>query len=108
MQRREVVPAPPEAALAFSPLAFPTIVTPYGLALLILLFTLHPLGSGGVWVLAPVAVVLALDLLVMLGAEQIAKIPFINPALDVLGCVMNVLLVALGVQVITDGFRLLS
>jgi small neutral amino acid transporter SnatA (MarC family) len=37
---------PSESELAFSPLAFPTIVTPYGLALLILLFTLHPAGFG--------------------------------------------------------------
>jgi small neutral amino acid transporter SnatA (MarC family) len=34
--------APSESELAFSPLAFPTIVTPYGLALLVLLFTLYP------------------------------------------------------------------
>src|SRR5246127_2523597 len=39
------VQAPSERELALSPLAFPTIITPYGLGLLILLFTLYPLGS---------------------------------------------------------------
>jgi multiple antibiotic resistance protein len=38
--------APSESELAFSPLAFPTIVTPYSLALVILLFTLHPLDRA--------------------------------------------------------------
>ena len=104
----DAVPAPSASELAFSPLAFPTIVTPYGLALLILLFTLHPLDSGGLWVLGVAAFVLALDLLVMLSADLIAKIPFIKPGLDILGSVMNVLLVALGVQAVADGLRLLT
>jgi small neutral amino acid transporter SnatA (MarC family) len=39
-------PAPSASELAFSPLALPTIVTPYGVALLILLVTLHPLSAG--------------------------------------------------------------
>ncbi len=87
-------PARAESELAFSPLAFPTIVTPYGLAPLILLFTLYPLSSGGLWILAVAAFVLALDLLAMLCADLIAKIPFIKPGLDILGSVMGVLLVA--------------
>src|SRR6201988_3692725 len=35
------VPETSKSELAFSPLAFPTIITPYGLALLILLFALY-------------------------------------------------------------------
>jgi multiple antibiotic resistance protein len=102
------VPAPSESELAFSPLAFPTIITPYGIALLILLFTLYPLASGGLRILATAALVLALDLLAMLAADWIAKIPFMKPGLDILGCVMNVLLVALGAQVVADGLRLIA
>lgn len=101
-------PAPSESELALSPLAFPTIVTPYGLALLILLFTLYPLGSGGLRILLVAVFVLALDLLAMLCTDLIAKIPFIKPGLDILGCVMGVLLVALGVQAAADGLRLLG
>jgi multiple antibiotic resistance protein len=102
------IPAPSGSELAFSPLAFPTIITPYGLALLILLFTLYPLGSGGLWIFAIASFVLALDLLAMLCTELVAKIPFIKPGLDILGCVMGVLLIALGVQAVADGLRLLG
>jgi multiple antibiotic resistance protein len=102
------LPAPSEPELAFSPLAFPTIISPYGLALLILLFTLYPLGSGGLWILAIAAFVLVLDLLAMLCIDVLAKIPFIKPGLAILGCVMGVLLIALGVQVVADGLRLLG
>jgi multiple antibiotic resistance protein len=102
------VPAGSEFELAFSPLAFPTIVSPYGLALLILLLSVSPISSGGLWIIGAAALVLALDLLVMLGADLIAKIPFIKPGLDILGGVMNVLLVALGVQAVADGLRLIA
>jgi multiple antibiotic resistance protein len=44
----------------------------------------------------------------MLCSDLIAKIPFIKPGLDILGCVIGVLLVALGVQVVADGLRLLG
>jgi small neutral amino acid transporter SnatA (MarC family) len=98
----------PARELAFSPLAFPTIITPYGLALLVLLFTLYPINNGGLWILATAGLVLGLDLLVMLGADRIAKIPLIDPALNILGCVMNVLLIALGVQAVSDGVRLVA
>jgi multiple antibiotic resistance protein len=108
VQAAAAAPAPSEPELAFSPLAFPTIITPYGLALLILLFTLYPLGSGGLRILAIASFVLALDLLAMLCTDLLAKIPFIKPGLDILGCVMGVLLIALGVQAVADGLRLLG
>jgi multiple antibiotic resistance protein len=104
----DAVPAQSEPEPAFSPLAFPTIITPYGLALLILLFTLYPFGSGGLGILAIASFVLALDLLAMLCTDLLAKIPFIKPGLDILGCVMGVLLIALGVQAVADGLRLLG
>jgi multiple antibiotic resistance protein len=102
------VPAPSKPELAFSPLAFPTIITPYGLALLILLFTLYPLGSGGLGVFAIAFFVLALDLLAMLCTDLLSKVPFFKPGLDILGCVMGVLLIALGIQAVADGLRLLG
>src|ERR1700741_4123200 len=108
VQSAAAVPTPSETELAISPLAFPTIITPYGLALLILLFTLFPLGSGGLRILAIASFVLALDLLAMLCTDLLARIPLIKPGLDILGCVMGVLLVALGVQAVADGLRLLG
>ena len=99
---------PLEPELAFTPLAFPTIITPYGLALLILLFTLYPFGSGGLSILALALIVLALDLSVMLCSDLLAKVPFLKPGLGILGCVMGVLLIAMGVQAVADGLRLLA
>src|ERR1700757_2133886 len=101
-------PEQSEPEPAFWPLAFPTIITPYGLALLILLFTLYPFGSGGLGILAIASFVLALDLFAMLCADLLAKIPFIKPGLAILGCVMGVLLIALGIQAVADGLRLLG
>jgi multiple antibiotic resistance protein len=108
VQAPAAIPARSESELAFSPLAFPTIITPYGLALLILLFTLYPVGSGGLRILAIASFVLALDLLAMLCTDLLAKVPLFKPGLDILGCVMGVLLIALGVQAVADGFRLLG
>lgn len=101
------VPDRTEAELALSPVAFPTIVTPYGLALLILLFTLYPLRSERLWIAVIASIVLALDLVAMLCTDVLMKIPFIKTGLDILGCVMGVLLISLGLQAISDGLSLL-
>jgi multiple antibiotic resistance protein len=97
------VPAPSVSELFLSPLAFPTIVTPYGVAVLIL-FT----SAGGLWILGVAAFVLALDLVAMLSAGLIAEAPFITRGLDILGSVMGILLVALGMQAVVDGLLLLG
>jgi multiple antibiotic resistance protein len=99
---------PSVSELALSPLAFPTIVTPYGIAVLILLITLHPLSVGGLPILGVAGLVLALDLLAMLGANWIAKARFFTPGLGIVGSVMGILQVALGVQAVADGLRLLG
>jgi len=100
-------PASP-AALAFAPLAFPTIVTPYGVALLILLVTMRA-GRPAIIleIVGLVALVLALDLVGMLTADRILTTRFVRPALVILGSVLSVLQVALGVQIILESIRLL-
>ncbi len=107
-------PAPQPAAtsarstsdLAFSPLAFPTIVTPYGIAVLIMLVTLRSGDTASqMKILGVTAVVLALDLLAMLSAERILATPLAG-ALGILGAVMGVLQVALGLQATVIGLRL--
>jgi multiple antibiotic resistance protein len=100
--------APSVSELALSPLAFPTIVTPYGLAVLILLIALYPLSAGGLSILGVAGFVLALDLLAMLSADLIAKTRFFTPGLGIVGSVMGILQVALGVQAVVDGLRLLG
>src|SRR5688572_10498511 len=56
----------PLRALAITPLAFPTIVTPYGVAVLIMLMALRPDHAFGI--LAVAAAVLVVDLVAMLAA----------------------------------------
>ena len=94
------------SALALSPLTFPTIITPYGVAVLILLATLrsnHLPEIAGV-----MAVILVLNFLAMLFADFILKSAVVSTVLGVIGTVMGVLQVALGVQVVVDALRMLG
>ena len=104
------VDSPPSpAALAFSPLAFPTIITPYGAAVLILLATMRSGQTGPLLGIAGIAaLVLALDVVAMLTADRILTTPGVRPTLGILGSVLSVLQVALGVQAIVDALRLLG
>ena len=97
------------AALAFSPLAFPTIITPYGAALLILLMTLRA-GQTAILVriIGIAVLVLGLDLVAMLTADRILTTPAVRPTQGILGSVLSVLQVALGVQAIVEALRLLG
>ena len=101
--------AAPPPGLAFSPLAFPTIITPYGVALLIVLVTLR-IGQPALvaQVFGIAAVVLGLDYLAMLGAERILSTPKVRPVLGIVGTVLSVLQVALGVQAMLDALHLLG
>ena len=100
---------PSPGALAFSPLAFPTIITPYGTAVLILLVSLRA-GQPGVVaeIIGLAAIVLALDLTAMLTANRILTTPGVAPALGILGSVLSILQVALGVQAMIDALYLLG
>jgi multiple antibiotic resistance protein len=99
----------PVSALAFSPLAFPTIVTPYGVAALIVLMALRSSsGTTGLQIVGAAALVLVLDLLAMLTADRLLKQPVVAVALGTAASVMGVLQVALGVQAVIVGFDLLG
>ncbi len=101
--------AAPPPGLAFSPLAFPTIITPYGVALLIVLVVLR---AGQPALVAQVvgiaAIVLGLDYLAMLSADRILSTPKVRPVLVIVGTVLSVLQVALGVQAMIDALHLLG
>jgi multiple antibiotic resistance protein len=99
-------PVPTASALALSPLAFPTIVTPYGIAALIMVVMLRPDHLPEIF--GVLVVVLVLNLLAMLSADRILKTPLVGSALGIVGAVMGVLLVALGVQVIVSALHLLG
>lgn len=91
---------PPTLALAFSPLAFPTIVTPYGIAAVIILIALAPDAATSLLVAAAVYSILFLDWLAMLAAHVIVR--WLGPLL-LLGVVLGVTQVALGLQLMIGG-----
>jgi multiple antibiotic resistance protein len=92
---------PPSLAMAFSPLAFPTIVTPYGIAAVTILITLAPTIQTAVMVAGVVYFILFLDWLAMLGAHVIVR--WLGPVLLLVGVVLGVNQVALGLQLILGG-----
>jgi multiple antibiotic resistance protein len=94
--------------LAFSPMAFPTIVSPFGVAVLAVALRLRPGDLAIAEILGLVAVVLILDLLGMLFADRILHTPLVSSTLLIIGSVMVVLQVALGVEIMLYALRLLG
>ncbi len=92
---------PPTLALAFSPLAFPTIVTPYGIAAVIILIALAPDAHTSVMVAGVVYAILLLDWLAMVTAHVVVR--WIGPLLLLVGVVLGVTQVALGLQFMLGG-----
>jgi multiple antibiotic resistance protein len=91
--------APPKLSLAVSPLAYPIVVTPYGIAAIIVFVALA--GDDGVLKATIAGVVLGillLDWLAMLYAHAILK--WAGAVLQVTAVVLGVTQIALGLQVI--------
>ena len=94
---------PPEVALY--PLTFPTIVTPYGIAAVIVFNTLNPDLRNKLILGAIVVGIMVLNLLVMLFAR-----PFFKPlaiTLAILGAILGVLTVSLGAKIIYNNLSIL-
>ena len=87
-------------------LAFPYVVSPYGVAVVILVLTSRPEFVPVEPILAMLGGIMLLNLLVMLNAHRIAGSPYIGPAFAIVGAVLGVLQAALGVQAILVGLRL--
>jgi multiple antibiotic resistance protein len=88
----------PSLALALTPLAFPGIVTPYGIAtLIVLMATMQTLGQQGV-VLALTGVMLLLNWATMIFARPILRV--LATPLKLVSWVLGVLQVALGLNLI--------
>lgn len=98
----QAMAAEPSLAIALSPLAFPGIVAPHAIGVLII-FAAYLRGSGEqLAILAAGLAVVLLDLGGMLVAKPIVR--WIgNVPLRILGAVFGVLQVALGVEFIVDG-----
>jgi len=85
---------PPSLAMAGSPLAFPDIATPYGIAVLIVLLTLSP--ANAVAILALAVIVMAINLVIMLYVGPIMRV--LGLPLSLLSVVLSLLQVALSIQ----------
>jgi multiple antibiotic resistance protein len=81
----------------------PNIVTPYGIAAVIFLITLMPESSWSI--VAILMGIMALDLVAMIFARTLLRV--LGFPLQILSTVMGVLQVALSVQMIVYGIRLL-
>jgi multiple antibiotic resistance protein len=93
--------------LALNPLAFPVIVTPYGIAALIVFATLAAGDRGaGLSIAGIVLVILAMDWVAMIFAEPILK--WLGTALQILAVVLGIAQVAIGLQVIFQSLRMLA
>jgi multiple antibiotic resistance protein len=93
----------PSAEANVARACFSAIATPYGIALLVALFSLQPQTIPSI--VGALLVVMALDLLTMLFSRTISH--WLSEPLLVLGSVLSILQVALSVQLIYGGFRLL-
>jgi multiple antibiotic resistance protein len=97
----------PARALALSPLAFPAIITPYGVAVIVLGTVVA--GAERRWeFFGVIALVLLLDLVAMLTAHIILRAPGITTLLGILGAVMAFLQIAMGVQAGVDAIQSLG
>jgi len=93
----------PSMRLAISPLAFPTIVTPYGVAAVIVFMALTPDFVTRAEIFGALLVLMLLDLVAMLFAKPVLK--YAGMPLQLLGTVLGIIQVALGLQIIVAGFR---
>lgn len=98
---------PPLMAKAFTPLAFPTIITPYGVVAVILAISARSSGGFLLQIVGVLSGVLTLDLLAMLGAEKLVSKPSAALLLRIVGAVLGIMQVALGIQFVVAGLRLL-
>jgi multiple antibiotic resistance protein len=95
--------APPTAAavptlqVAMMPLAFPTIVTPYGIAALVAFIGLSPDLETRLVIGAIVCAIMGLNLIVMLVSRHM--MPVLGVLLPILGAVLGVVQVALGLEI---------
>ena len=100
--------APTRSDLAFTPLAFPIIISPFGIGIVVLLLMLAQDRGAIATMAALIAIVLALDLVAMLAADWVMRAPFIKYILLVTGAVMGVLQVALAVDAMADAIRAMN
>ena len=96
----------PTVKQALTPLAFPTIVTPYGIAATIVFLAFSPDLQGRLAIGVAVLVIMLLNFIVMINVRHIG--PVWSITLAILGAVISVIQVALGLQIINNSLRALG
>lgn len=95
----------PTIGMAMTPLAFPTIVTPHGIAALIVFMSLSPDLRGKATILAVMTGIMALNFVAMLAARHILKV--LGVFLQILGSVLGIIQVALGLDIMVSAVRVI-
>jgi multiple antibiotic resistance protein len=93
----------PDMNVALNPLAFPTIVTPYGIAAVIVFLALTPDLKGKIIIGVTVLCIMVLNLVIMLLTRHIGKLLLVFLAL--LGAILGVVQVALGLLIIYNQLK---
>lgn len=95
----------PTMKMAVSPLAFPTIVTPYGIAAIIVFLSIFPSNKDRLIIIAMVVGIMLLNLVTMLFAKRIFK-P-LSIILPILGAILGIVQIALGLNIIFNQLKIL-
>jgi len=97
---------PPELRLAATPLAYPIIVTPSGIAAVIIYMTLAPGWADKGAIVGLLLVIMLLNLVAMLFAATVLR--WLGMPLMVLGTVLGVVQAALGLNIMLMSLRALG
>jgi multiple antibiotic resistance protein len=95
----------PSLNMAMNPIAFPTIVTPYGIAAVIMFLSVAPDLNGRLYIAGVVLAIMMLNLIIMLITRYIFKV--LSMALAILGSILGVVQVALGLLIIYNQLKIL-
>lgn len=95
----------PTVKMAISPLAFPTIVTPYGIAAIIVFLSIFPSMNDKLIIIAMVVGIMLLNLITMLFTKRIFK--YLALVLPILGAILGIVQVALGLLIIFNQLKIL-
>ena len=98
-------PAPTDLSLALSPLAFPTMISPHAIGVLIVFVAFFPDLAGKATILAVALGVLVLNLGAMIYSRKLMELIGMTP-LRILGAVFGVLQVALSIEIIFSGLSM--
>ncbi|WP_083930696.1 MarC family protein [Eudoraea adriatica] len=93
----------PSLKMAMNPLAFPTIVTPYGIATIIVFLSMFSDSRSQLIIAAIIVGIMLLNLVTMLVTKRIFK--YLSVVLPILGAVLGIVQVALGLLIIYNQLK---